>query len=97
MSNALALFDWRPFPQAKGPLPVLVPAPPAVEPGTSDEVRLLRAGLDAHIAAQLSSGTELIEALAKKHRSELLATSLAPLDELLAGGLSRGNLALSLA
>ncbi len=92
MSNALALFDWRPVSYPGGLLPVLVPPPPPVEPGTSDEVRRVREGLERRIAAQISSGAELIEALATKRRTELLASSLEPLDELLGGGLARGKI-----
>ena len=89
------LFDflgWRPIPERRGPLPTLVPPPPPVEPGTREEVRQLRAGLEARIAARLSSGTELLHALAKQRREDVTPTTLGPLDVLLGGGLPRGKM-----
>ncbi len=71
--------------------PVLVPDPPSVESLTADAVRQLRAGLEASIAARLTSGSELIRSLERRRRDESLPTALAPLDALLGGGLARGK------
>lgn len=73
------------------PRPVLVPPPPPIEPGERDEVRELRARLEPDVASRLTNGTELIRALAKQRRDEMLPTTVGPLDELLAGGLARGK------
>jgi hypothetical protein len=71
--------------------PVLVPAPPPIPPGESDEVRELRASLQPDVASRLTNGSELIRALAKRRREEMLPTTIAPLDALLGGGLARGK------
>ena len=71
--------------------PILVPAPPPVEPGERDDVRRLREQLDAAVRSKVMSATELIRAIAKQHREELLPTTIEPLDALLGGGLPRGK------
>lgn len=55
------------------------------------EVRNLRATLEATIAAQVTSGTELVHALARRRRESTLPTGIDPLDALLGGGLARGK------
>jgi RecA DNA recombination protein len=71
--------------------PRLVPPPPPVLPGEREDVRQLRASLAGTAAARLVNGSELIRALETKRRDDLLATTLAPLDALLGGGLPRGK------
>ena len=70
--------------------PTLVPPPPPLEPGESEAVRQLRASLGA-LSSKVSSATELIRALDRKQRNEVVPTTLAPLDALLGGGLARGK------
>jgi hypothetical protein len=82
------LLDRKPVP----PRPTLVPPPPAVEPGERDEVKQLRATLDRAIAAKVLSATELLGALARQRRTEVLPTTLEPFDALLGGGLPRGKM-----
>ena len=89
-SRPLALPFRLPDPKPIPPKPVLLPTPPAVE--TSEEVRKLRAGLTASVAAKVLSATELVRALAKERREESVPTTLAPLDSLLGGGLPRGKM-----
>jgi hypothetical protein len=74
---------------AIAPRPILVPEPPL--PDTREDVRRLRESLEPGMASQLASGAELIRALEKQRRHEALPTSIAPLDALLGGGLSRGK------
>src|ERR1041385_1627677 len=71
--------------------PILVPDLPPVEPGERDEVRRLREGLETAVRSKVMSATELIRALAKQRRDDLLPTTLEPLDALLGGGLPRGK------
>jgi len=68
----------------------LVAPPPEIN--LSEEVRRLRAGLGAAIAARISSGTELIRALEKERRNEPVPTTIAGLDTLLDGGITRGRM-----
>src|SRR3954454_5173467 len=70
--------------------PILVPDPPPVEPGEREDVRRLREGLEIAVRSKVMSATELIRALAKQRRDDLLPTTLEPLDALLGGGLPRG-------
>src|SRR5947209_861737 len=74
------------------PKPTLVPPPPRVEPGEREEVRSLRATLDATIAARVTNGAELVRAIARRRREGMLPTTVAPLDALLGGGLARGKM-----
>ena len=67
--------------------PRLVPPPPPAIPGERDEVRDLRALL----GGKVTNAVELIRALETKRRDEVLATTLAPFDALLGGGLPRGK------
>lgn len=67
--------------------PRLVPPPPPAIPGERDEVRDLRALL----GGKVTNAVELIRALETKRRDEILATTLAPFDALLGGGLPRGK------
>jgi hypothetical protein len=84
------LLDPRP---AALPRPVLVPEPPSVEkPPERDDVARLRASLAGTAAAKMTNGTELIRALEKARRDESIATTLAPFDALLGGGLPRGKM-----
>src|SRR5437016_7437660 len=73
------------------PKPILLPPPPPVEPGERAEVRALRATLDAAIAAKVTSGTELVRAIARRRRESTLPTTIEALDALLDGGLARGK------
>jgi len=85
------LLDWEPLPK-----PRLVADPPpvevAVESGERDDVRRLRASLDATIASKVMNASELIRAVARHSRDEVLPTTLAPFDQLLGGGLARGRM-----
>jgi hypothetical protein len=80
------------FPLLRPPLPTLLPPLPPVEKGLSNAVRELRAGLEPRIASRLSSGTELIRALERQRRQEVVPTGLQAIDCLLEGGLSRGKM-----
>jgi hypothetical protein len=79
----------RPAP-AEPPRPSLVPPLPEAAP--SDELRRLRKLLPAHLASSVTSGTELVRALAKERRDGFIPTTLEGVDTLLAGGLPRGSL-----
>jgi hypothetical protein len=57
-----------------------------------EALRNLRASLEASIASKLTSGSELIRAVARQRRDEILPTAIAPLDALLGGGLARGKM-----
>src|SRR6266852_1232721 len=76
-------------PRAK---PALVPDPLPLPIGQRESVRLLRASLDAAIAAKVMNATELIRAVAKQSRDDVTPTMLEPLDALLGGGLRRGKM-----
>jgi hypothetical protein len=80
------------FPLLRPPLPTLLPPLPAVEIALSNTVRELRAGLEPRIASHLSSGTELIRALERQRREEVVPTGLEAIDRLLEGGLRRGKM-----
>jgi RecA/RadA recombinase len=67
--------------------PRLVPPPLPIIPGERDAVRDLRALL----GDKVTNAAELIRALETRRRDELLATTLAPFDALLGGGLPRGK------
>jgi hypothetical protein len=79
----------RPAP-AEPPRPSLVPPLPEAAP--SDELLRLRKLLPAHLAASVTSGTELVRALAKERRDGFIPTTLEGVDALLRGGLPRGSL-----
>src|SRR5687768_8480087 len=81
------LLDLKP----SRPKPTLVPSPPPVEPGQSAALSQLRATLDPAVAAKVMNGSELIRALQKSQREEVIPTTLETLDALLAGGLQRGK------
>src|SRR5213075_3426642 len=92
MAASAHLFDFQiRLPEAAPEKPRLVPPPPPAEPGELDDVRQLRAALKAQVAAKVTSATELIRALERRRRDDVLATTLAPLDALLGGGLPRGK------
>ncbi|HEY2093394.1 MAG TPA: hypothetical protein VGJ81_16060 [Thermoanaerobaculia bacterium] len=67
--------------------PRLVPPSPPPIPGERDDVRELRALL----GGKVTNATELIRALDTRRRDDVLATTLAPFDALLGGGLPRGK------
>lgn len=75
----------------RGPKPTLVPDPPPVESVAAEAVKRLRAGLEASIAARLTSGSELVRSLERRRREESLPTTITPIDILLGGGLARGK------
>src|SRR5258706_16242942 len=68
------------------PKPVLLPHPPSVESLAADAVRQLRAGLEASIAARLTSGSELVRSLERRRRDESLPPPLPPIDAPPRGG-----------
>ena len=74
------------------PKPTLVPPPPLVEQGERPEVTQLRTSLDAAIGAKITSGAELVRAIARRRRETILPTTIEPLDALLGGGLARGKM-----
>jgi hypothetical protein len=72
------------------PRPAPLPPPPPAAPAEREDLARLRAALGEH-ARQVWSGRELL----RRHEREIrtwVATGLAPLDRLLAGGLERGRL-----
>jgi hypothetical protein len=73
---------------------ILKPAtsPQIVESGQGEAIRNLRATLEASIASKLTSGSELVRAVARQRRDEILPTTIPPLDALLGGGLARGKM-----
>src|SRR5712671_1762668 len=78
------------------PIPSPLISPQVVESSSpnrqGEALRNLRASLEASIAAKLTSGSELVSAVARQRREEILPTTIAPLDALLGGGLSRGKM-----
>jgi hypothetical protein len=68
------------------------PEPPPPATTQREEVTRLRAELAQSVAAKVSNGAELIRALAKQRRDEVVPTTLTPFDELLGGGLARGKM-----
>ncbi|HYM61894.1 MAG TPA: hypothetical protein VEZ11_13505 [Thermoanaerobaculia bacterium] len=72
--------------------PSLVPCPSPLVPPLREDVRRLRASLEAAVASRISSGSELIRSLARQRREEVIPTTLAPFDALLGGGLPRGKM-----
>ena len=70
--------------------PRLVERPPL--PNQREEVARLRQSLEAAVAARISSGSELILALEKNDRHELVPTTIDAFDRLLEGGLARGRM-----
>lgn len=85
------LLDFEPAPK-----PRLFEVPPVVEPasetGQRDDVRRLRASLEATVAAKVMNASELLRAVARERRDDTLPTTLSPFDELLGGGLARGRM-----
>src|SRR5437016_2783306 len=73
-------------------IPYLVPVPPPVESTLSEAVRRLRGGLEPRIASKLSSGTELLRAINRRSREDVLPTTLEGIDALLDGGIPRGKM-----
>lgn len=67
-------------------------SPQVVESSQGEALRNLRASLEASIAAKLTSGSELVRAVARQRREEILPTTIEPLDALLGGGLARGKM-----
>ena len=76
----------------KPSLPYIVPAPPLVEPDTSEAVRSLRSKFEPALARQITSGTELLRALNRRQREEVLPTTIDGIDALLDGGVARGKM-----
>jgi hypothetical protein len=87
LSSQFQLLDLRPS-RSK---PTLLPPLPPVEIEQREAVRNLRAALDPAIARKVFSATELILALDKTRRDELLPTTVDAIDSLLGGGLRRGK------
>ena len=81
------LLDLRPSRSG----PTLLPPLPAVEIEQREAVRNLRAALDPAIARKVTSATELIRALEKTRREDILPTAIDAFDALLGGGLRRGK------
>ncbi len=73
-------------------IPKSLVSPQMVESGQCEALRTLRASLEASIAAKLTSGSELVRAVARQRREEILPTTIEPLDALLGGGLARGKM-----
>jgi hypothetical protein len=80
------------FQQLRIPTPPVVPDDDQRDHGQREEVTRLRAQLAQSVAAKVSNGAELIRALAKQRRDEVIPTTLSPLDDLLGGGLARGKM-----
>jgi hypothetical protein len=70
--------------------PRLVEPPPFAN--QREEVARLRQSLESTIAARISSGSELILALEKNDRHQLVPTTIDAFDHLLEGGLARGRM-----
>jgi len=73
-------------------IPVLLPPLPSVDSAASEAVKQLRKGLEGRISTCLTSGTELIEALDRRRRNQIVPTTLDAIDALLDGGLPRGKM-----
>jgi len=72
--------------------PILLPDLPVVEPGERDDVRRLRESLETAVRSKVMSAKELLRALDRRKRDDILPTTLEPLDVLLGGGLPRGKM-----
>lgn len=79
--------DRRPAHPWPAPVPDLLPIEQQ-----RDEVARLRASLAGTAAAKITNGAELIRALEKARRDELVPTTLSSFDTLLGGGLPRGKM-----
>lgn len=92
LDRQFQLLEAHPLP-TKAAAPRVVESPVTVPAGKSDAaMRNLRASLETSVAAKLTSGSELIRAVARQRREEVLPTTIEPLDALLGGGLSRGKM-----
>jgi len=69
-----------------GAIPILLPPLPAVDSGMSETVKALKS------AHRLATGTELVEALERRRRNQVVPTTLDAVDKLLDGGLPRGKM-----
>lgn len=87
LDTQFQLLDLQPS-QSK---PTLLPPLPPVEIAQREAVRNLRATLDPAIARKVTSATELIQALEKTRREDILPTTIDAIDTLLGGGLRRGK------
>ncbi len=67
-------------------VPIPLPAPPPPPPSRP------LPPLPPAVAAKLTSGAELVRSLARRRREEVIPTTVAAVDELLGGGLSRGKM-----
>lgn len=76
---------------ALAPKPKLVPPPAPVAPGQSAAVRDVRAALEASIASRVMNATELLQAVGRRRRHDVLPTQIEALDALLGTGLPRGK------
>jgi len=92
IETSLPLLHNDPRPVESKARPYIVPDPPERPSGQSEEVRQLRSSLEAAIASRITSGSELIRALAKERREQILPTTIPHADALLGGGLSRGKM-----
>lgn len=73
-------------------VPVLLPPLLPVETAASAAIKRLREGLEGRFSARLSSGAELIRALERRRRDEVVPTTIEAVDRLLDGGLARGKM-----
>ncbi len=73
-------------------VPVLLPPLRPVETEASEAVKRLREGLEGRFSSRLSSGAELIRALERRRRDEVVPTMIEAIDHLLDGGLARGKM-----
>ena len=92
IETSLPLLHSDPHPVESKARPYIVPDPPERPSGQSEKVRQLRSSLEAAIASRITSGSELIRALAKERRDEILPTTILNADALLGGGLARGKM-----
>ena len=67
-------------------VPILLPPLPAVDSGVSEAVKALKS------AHKLATGSELVEALERRRRNQVVPTALDAVDKLLDGGLPRGKM-----